>query len=105
MSSVELQINIHPNDWRYFRLMATHQIRKLSGQIDGVRLTLDLHNSFSGRYRSSQYELNTSAIKEEINSLQQCFPNVICEEVDYSPQTKKQVAKFFFNLQTIPDKA
>lgn len=101
----ELQINIHPNDHRHFEPLLRHQINVWGKEIDRVRLTLDLHNSESGRYRSETFSDNLRSMRSIISRVSQDFGFITVDEVDTSAETRRKIAKQFFNRDDIPIKA
>ena len=101
----ELQINIHPNDHKHFEPLLRHQINVWGKEIDRVRLTLDLHNSESGRYRSETFSDNLRTMRSIISKVSQDFSFITVDEVDTSSETRNKIAKKFFNRDDIPIKA
>ncbi len=105
MVNRELQINIHPNDYKHFEILLRHQIKAWGSNIDRVRLTLDLHNSESGRYRSDHFAENLRKIYSIINLIAKEYSFITVDEVDTSDETRHAVARKFFNKHDIPIKA
>jgi len=101
----ELQINIHPNDYRHFESLLRHQINVWGNEIDRVRLTLDLHNSESGRYRSETFSDNLRMMRSIIRDVSKDFSFITVDEVDTSVETRHKVAMKFFNEDDLPIKA
>lgn len=101
----ELQINIHPNDHKHIEPLLRHQIKVWGDGIDRVRLTLDLHNSESGRYRSNSFSDNLRSMRSIIRNVSRDFPFITVDEVDTSPETRNKIAKKFFNKDDLPIKA
>ena len=101
----ELQINIHPNDYKHFELLFRHQINVFGKQIDRIRLTLDLHNSENGRYRSDNFTFKLEQIRSIISRVSNEFPFISVDEVDTSESVRKEIAKKFFCREDIPIKA
>lgn len=101
----ELQINIHPNDYMHFEPILRHQINVWGNNVDRVRLTLDLHNSESGRYRSETFSDNLHKMRSIIHNVSKDFSFITVDEVDTSVDVRKAIAQKYFNKDDIPIKA
>ena len=101
----ELQINIHPNDHKHFEPLLRHQLNVFGGQVDRVRLTLDLHNSESGRYRSEDFEGKLRHMRSIIRRVSKDFKFITLDEVDTSEDVRKEIAQKFFCRDDVPIKA
>lgn len=99
-----LQINMHPNDVRHVVHILPHQIRVWGQQVGKVVVILDLHRSRAGRYRNDQFDHNLAAIRTVLNDLKREVEFDVVD-VDYSPAVKREVARAFFSVDDIPDKA
>jgi hypothetical protein len=101
----ELQINIHPNDCKHFEILLRHQIRTWGDEVDRVRLTLDLHNSESGRYRSDSFADNLRKMYSIIDIVSRDISFLTVDEVDTSVETRHAIAQKYFNRDDLPIKA
>jgi hypothetical protein len=97
-----LQINLAPNDFPHAKYILPHQISSLIDQVDEVVLILDTHRS-KGRF-GVNWEENLSNIKQLINEQLVSHEKIRITQVDYSPETVKMVARFFFGKNSIPKK-
>ena len=95
----------HPNDYRHFESLLRHQINVWGAVVDRVRLTLDLHNSESGRYRSESFADNLRRMRSIIRDVSRDFSFITVDEVDTSAETRRKVARKFFNKEDLPIKA
>jgi hypothetical protein len=105
MVNRELQINIHPNDYKHFEILLRHQINVWGNEINRVRLTLDLHNSESGRYRSESFADNLRKMHAIIDSVAKDYSFLTVDEVDTTAETRHAIAKKYFNRDDLPIKA
>jgi hypothetical protein len=98
------QISAHPLDVRHMEHLLAHQIRVWSPMVDRIHLTIDTHQSKNGRYRAENYNASYDRLKLLTAEAQKTCANLVVEEVDYHPATKRWVGECFFG-QDIPVKA
>jgi hypothetical protein len=99
------QINVYPMDLRHVEHLLPHQIRVWGDMVDRVVVTVDVHQSSSGRYRGSNFVENLRRLRTLLESLRTRHPKLEVIEVDYGPETVKRVAQYFFGADRIPVKA
>jgi len=68
-------------------------------------VTIDTHRSSAGRYRCSDYLGRLADLRAAIDEVRQRYRHVQVIDVDYSPQTQRKVAGFFFDANSVPVKA
>jgi hypothetical protein len=102
--NVVMQINMHPNDARHVVHTLPHQIRMWGAQVDRVVVTLDLHRSRAGRYRNNQFDKNLQAITATLQDVAGTAA-IDVKEVNYAPEVRDEVSRYFFSAGQIPDKA
>jgi len=102
MLKCNLQINLAPNDYPHAKFMLTEQIDAFIGQVGEVVLVLDTHRS-RGRF-GLNWDENLAKIKTLIESQCARDKKIRLAEVDYSHDTFKRVANFFFGSDFIPKK-
>jgi hypothetical protein len=99
---ISLQINLSPGDYPHARLLLKHQLNRLSGQADEILLTVDTRAS-KGRFSN-----NWDIYRDQLNAFieQEITPvfNVRTIFVNYDPESKAAVGRFFFGSNRIPDK-
>jgi hypothetical protein len=100
----ELQVNTHPNDVRHFPAIFAHMRRAWDGQVDAFRITLDTHNSVSGRYRSASFAENARAMDRFLADAAK-DQAVIVDPVNDAPDTRRAIAQAFFGEEDVPAKA
>ncbi|MDN3584424.1 hypothetical protein [Mucilaginibacter flavus] len=102
MYKVSLQINLAPSDYLLVRETLKHQLKILSAQVDEILLVVESKPS-KGRF-SAGWETYKEKLAEFLR--QEIQPNKLVRviSVDYSLNTKKDVARYFFGLDTMPDK-
>jgi hypothetical protein len=92
-------------DVRHLEHLLPHQIRALSGMVDRFVVTIDTHQSRSGRYRGSNFGANLEKTRQLIREAGRTYPQLQVEDVDYSEATQRAVARYFFGVDSIPVKA
>jgi hypothetical protein len=101
-SKVTLQINLAPSDLRLSTHVLPHQLRQWAGQVDEVLLTL---NSQPTRNEvSADWDEKLQKMRMLINEYCAKYSNIYLREVDYSPETVKQVSSMFFGGKSAPIK-
>src|SRR5580704_17291645 len=86
------QMSTYPMDVRHIEFLLPHQIRTWGPMVDRFVVTIDTHQTRSGRYRVGNFESSLERLRQLIH-------------VDYSDATRRDVARYFFNLDSIPIKA
>lgn len=99
---VSLQINLAPGDYPSARLILPHQLRKLSGQVDEIILTVDTRPG-RGRFAAG-WEANEQRLYDFLEKIIKPHYKVTVSPVDYSETTKSAVAAYFFGTTWLPDK-
>lgn len=101
-NAITLQINAAPSDWMHCAHILGHQIRVWSEQVDEILLTLDLKRS-KGRF-AVDWDRGAVEIQNQLDTLSRENSKVVVSHVDYSEETKRQVARKYFNREEIPNK-
>jgi hypothetical protein len=104
-SDTAVQINMYPMDVRHAVHLLPHQVRVWGDVVERVVITVDTHQSRSGRYRGSDFQKSLAALRAQIAKVRETYPRLEMHEVDYSPEARAAVARFFFNCESIPVKA
>jgi hypothetical protein len=102
---IAAQMSTYPMDLRHLEHLLPHQIRALSGMVDRFVITIDTHQSRSGRYRVSNFDENLARMRQFIGEARQAYPQLQVADVDYSEEMKRAVAQYFFGVDSIPVKA
>lgn len=98
---VSLQINLSPSDYQLAKLVLPHQLKILAGQVDEILLTIESKPS-KGRFSLGWVE-NEAKLKSLLAIIAKQFIVRIIY-VDYTEETKKKVAEYFFSSGYIPEK-
>ena len=98
---VSLQINLSPSDYPSARFILPHQLNVLAPQVDEILLTIESKPS-KGRFATAWTE-NEAKLKAFLNDISDRYPVKILY-VDYTGETKKKVAEYFFKGNYIPEK-
>jgi hypothetical protein len=99
------QMSTYPLDVRHLEYILPHQIRVWGPMVDRMVVTIDTHQSRSGRYRVSNFDDNLARLRRLIQDARQTYPQLQVADVDYSEATQRAVARYFFDLDSIPVKA
>jgi hypothetical protein len=102
---VAVQMSTYPMDVRHLEYLLPHQIRALSGMVDRFVVTIDTHQSRSGRYRGTNFQENLDKTRQLIREAAKTCPQLHVEDVDYSESAQRAVAQYFFGVDSIPVKA
>ncbi|MDO1449797.1 glycosyltransferase family A protein [Rhodocytophaga aerolata] len=94
MNPVTLQISLTPNDYKHSFYLLEHQLQTWSTQVSEILLIYDSNKS-NGRFGKNWEETNLSML-ELIQLIKKKYPNIVYSEVDYSPECREIVSKFFF---------
>jgi hypothetical protein len=97
---VSLQINLAPGDYRHAKYILPHQLKKLSGQVDEIILTIDTKPG-KGRFAEGWDEYKGLLNAFLWDDIQKDY-NVKIVPVDYSAQVKSKVAQYFFSADDMP---
>lgn len=98
-------MSTYPSDVRHVRYLLPHQIRVWQPLVDRFVVTIDTHQSRSGRYRSADFQKNLELLRQEINEARARYPQLEVMDVDYSAEARREVARYFFGTESIPIKA
>jgi hypothetical protein len=104
-SGSAVQINMYPMDVRHAQYLLPHQVRVWRDMVDRIVVTIDTHQSRSGRYRGSNFEESLSGLRMHVAKVRESYPQLEVHEVDYSPEARRAVARYFFGTESIPVKA
>lgn len=99
---VTLQINLAPTDLPHAVHILPHQLRQWGGQVDEVLFVLDLHRSL-GKFADG-WEERLPGIRRLIDDCCMAHPRARAVEVDYAPEAKAAVERYFFAGETMPAK-
>jgi hypothetical protein len=102
---VAAQMSTYPMDVRHLEHLLPHQIRALGGMVDRFVVTIDTHQSRSGRYRVSNFQENLDRTRQVIREAARTCPQLEVADVDYSEGMQRAVARYFFGVDSIPVKA
>lgn len=106
---VTMQINTYPLDLPHLPRSIAHQMRTFGSQVDRTIVTVDVRAPQSGRYKGDAKGERYARCLEELRALygefERKYENLSFVEVDYSAEAKSAVSRFFFDRETIPDKA
>jgi len=102
---VAAQMSTYPMDVRHLEHLLPHQIRALSGMVDRFVVTIDTHQSGSGRYRVANFEQNLERTRRLIAHAGESCPKLEFADVDYSAAMQREVSQYFFGVDAIPVKA
>jgi hypothetical protein len=92
-------------DVRHVEHLLPHQIRTWGGMVDRFVVTIDTHQSRAGRYRVDDFEANLRELRRLCHEAGRDYPALQVFDVDYSDSVRREVARYFFNQDTIPIKA
>ncbi|MBK0378192.1 hypothetical protein [Mucilaginibacter segetis] len=101
-NKVTLQINLSPGDYPHARYILKHQLTALSTQVDEIILNVETKPA-KGRFAEGWNKyvgLLVDFLKVEIHP----HYKVKIIPVDYSETIKKNVARFFFDTDKMPEK-
>jgi hypothetical protein len=102
---VAAQMSTYPMDVRHLEHLLPHQIRALGGMVDRFVVTIDTHQSRSGRYRVANFQQNLERIHRLLQEVGKTCPKLEFADVDYSPAMQRSVSQYFFGVDSIPVKA
>lgn len=92
-------------DVRHIEHLLPHQIRVWGPMVDRFVVTIDTHQTRSGRYRVGNFDASLEELRELIHKARKTYPQLQVIDVDYSEAMRRDVARYFFNADSIPIKA
>src|SRR5271154_4523594 len=92
------QMSTYPLDVRHVEYLLPHQIRAWGAMVDRFVVTIDTHQSRSGRYRGNNFNESLERLRQVISDARKTYPQLQVADVDYSEATRRAVARYFFNL-------
>jgi hypothetical protein len=104
-AGIAAQMSTYPMDVRLTESLLPHQIRAWGPMVDRFVVTIDTHQTPSGRYRVSNFGSNLKRLRQIIDDVRNTYPQLQVIDVDYSEVTRRDVARYFFNVDSIPIKA
>jgi hypothetical protein len=102
---IAAQMSTYALDVRHVEHLLPHQIRTLGPMVDRFVVTIDTHQSRSGRYRVDNFDENLQKLRRLVADARKDYAALEVFDVDYSEATRRAVARYFFNEDTIPIKA
>lgn len=102
---VAAQMSTYPMDVRHLEYLLPHQIRVWAPMVDRFIVTLDTHQSRSGRYHVQNFNDNLARTRELLARVRTKFPQLEVIDVDYSDATRRAVGEYFFGSDIVPVKA
>jgi hypothetical protein len=82
-----------------------HQIRAWGDGVDRFVVTIDTHQTRSGRYHVSNFAANLAKLRQLVQDAGRHCAKLEVFDVDYSESMRREVARFFFGVDSIPIKA
>jgi hypothetical protein len=73
--------------------------------VDRIVVTIDTHQSRSGRYRVDNFNENLRKLRQIVQEASRVHPRLQVSDVDYSDEMREAVARHFFGIDSIPIKA
>ena len=92
-------------DVRHIEFLLPHQIRTWGPMVDRFIVTIDTHQTRSGRYRVGNFDSSLARLRQLVHEARTIYPQLEVIDVDYSDATRRDVARYFFNVDSIPIKA
>jgi hypothetical protein len=99
------QMSTYPLDVKHVEHLLPHQLRAWGPSVDRFIVTIDTHQTRSGRYAVSNFAANLERLRHLCNEAARSHPKLEVIDVDYSADAQREVARFFFNVDSIPIKA
>lgn len=99
------QMSTYPLDVRHVEYLLPHLIRVWAPMVDRFVVTIDTHQSRSGRYRGANFDSSLKKLRSLIHDARATYPQLQVADVDYSDAMRREVARYFFGVDTIPVKA
>lgn len=104
-TGIVAQISTYPMDVRHLELLLPHHVRVWGPMVDRIVVTIDTHQSRSGRYRGSNFDESLVRLRRLVDEARATCPQLEVADVDYSDDTRRAVARYFFDIDSIPIKA
>lgn len=101
---VTLQINVAPTDLPHATSVLPHQLRQLSGQVQEILFTLDLHRTAHGGRFGEAWEERRGPMEELLADLCRDRPGAHVSKVDYDAKVMGEIAESFFATPFMPEK-
>jgi hypothetical protein len=101
---VTLQINVAPTDLPHAVHTLPHQLRQWGEQVDEIIFTFDLHRTAHGGRFGDGWDERRAPMRRLLEELCKEHPAARVVEVDYAPETMKEVAGAFTSGSPIPAK-
>jgi hypothetical protein len=98
-------MSTYPMDVRHVEHLLPHQIRALDGMVDRFIVTIDTHQTRTGRYQVDNFEANLEKLRQLVRDARKSYPRLEFMDVDYSAAMRREVARYFFDTDSIPIKA
>ena len=99
------QMSTYPLDVRHVEYLLPHQLRVWAPMVDRIVVTIDTHQSTSGRYRGSNFNESLDKLRRVVEQARSTCPQLEVADVDYSDAMRREVSQYFFNVDSIPIKA
>jgi hypothetical protein len=99
------QMSTYPLDVRHVEYLLPHQIRAWAPSVERFVVTIDTHQSRSGRYRGNNFDASLAKLRDIVSDARRHYPQLHVFDVDYSESARREVARYFFNSDSIPVKA
>jgi hypothetical protein len=92
-------------DVRHIEYLLPHQIRTWGPMVERFIVTIDTHQTRSGRYRVGNFDASLDRLRRLVHDARKSYSQLQVIDVDYSEATRREVARYFFNVDAIPIKA
>lgn len=102
MNKITLQISLAPSDHKHAIYLLEHQINVFGNQVDEILLTYDTHKS-KGRFATNWEENNLKMWDFLVDFAKKNTKINLCK-IDYSTEKNREIAKKYFNRNSIPAK-
>jgi hypothetical protein len=102
--SVTLQINVAPTDLPHAIHTLPHQLRQWGSQVQEIVFTFDLHRTAHGGRFGEGWTERLGPMQELLAELCRTHPHARVVEVDYAPETVREVALGLTGNPYIPPK-
>ncbi len=104
VSPVTLQINVAPTDFPHAVSILPHQLRQWGGQVQEIIFSFDLHRTARGGRFGEGWEERREPMRRLLEELCREHPGARVVEVDYRPETMREVARTFTDGSVLPAK-
>jgi hypothetical protein len=103
-SSVTLQISVAPTDLPHATHTLPHQLRQWAGQVQEIVFAFDLHRTAHGGRFGEGWEERNAPMRRLLDDLCREYPHARVVEVDYAPETVREVSLSLTGCPLIPPK-